>query len=432
MQLIAIIFSFLAVGVPPRSYASEDSVRVNSTGSQIPDAACDNFVYIFLNPGSGGGKGAELASAGIRRMRISVGESHVTLTVYDLRDGETGKKPGFIDVANLINNNTCIDFEHPVRIIAAGGDGTVVWAMSESVQYGIDIEKMAFGTIPFGTGNDFSKVYGWGSDPPKNLIENQLKELKKLLLKWLSADLVAHDLWNVRIRIDPNNGRILQHSGNQLRRIPMSRNGGTLEKKMGIYFSLGVESRIGFDFDGSRTSKRSLNKAVYAWMGYKRLVDHKSYIGKHLEMCSDGNETLFTAIETSKLVPSLLGNPSSLIFLNINSFAAGLDVWGAASKLGVRNPRRSEFDPQNAGDGKLEVLAFHSLLGLAAERLRRRNGNGYRIGQSRGPFVLKFRDIGSFFRVYMQVDGEYYQVEKPESVEISHNMSVRVLRNRTP
>ena len=428
MQVVGIIIVFLSVIDIRKADTSNHSTALDTRTTRASNESCEEHVYIFMNPGSGGGKGAELLSAGIRGMRLSLGESHVVLSVYDLRYGESGKKPGFLDISKLVNDNSCIDSEHPVRIIAAGGDGTVVWAMSESVQYGIDITKVVFGTIPFGTGNDFAFVYGWGSDPPKHLLKHQFKELKKLLLQWLSADLVPHDLWNVRIHIDPARGRILQYSGSLLRRIPLAGTDGTLEKMMGNYFSLGAESRIGFDFDRSRTKRRALNKAVYAWMGSKRLVSRESNVGEYMEMCSDGGDILFTTNENEKSGRSLIGTPSSLIFLNINSFAAGLDLWASASKVGVRNPKRSVFDPQDSGDGKLEVMAYNSLLGIVVERIRKGIGKGHRIGQSQGPFLLKFRDHGSLFRIYLQVDGEYYAAERPESVEISHNMTMRVLR----
>ena len=47
-------------------------------------------------------------------------------------------------------------------MVVGGGDGTVLWVVEEMLKAGIDFNKCALGVIPFGTGNDFSRVLGWG------------------------------------------------------------------------------------------------------------------------------------------------------------------------------------------------------------------------------------------------------------------------------
>lgn len=49
-----------------------------------------------------------------------------------------------------------------IRVIVGGGDGTVMWVVEEMIKYNIDVEKCPIGIVPFGTGNDFSRVLGWG------------------------------------------------------------------------------------------------------------------------------------------------------------------------------------------------------------------------------------------------------------------------------
>lgn len=64
-----------------------------------------------------------------------------------------------------------------VNVIICGGDGTILWVVNEVIKVGIDPEKVCFGVIPIGTGNDFSRSLGWGGYPIKFSKDN-LSELK--------------------------------------------------------------------------------------------------------------------------------------------------------------------------------------------------------------------------------------------------------------
>lgn len=64
-----------------------------------------------------------------------------------------------------------------------GGDGTVMWVISELHKYSIDTELTPLAIIPLGTGNDFSQYLGWGK-LKTTLTENSFYSLKKLIRKW--------------------------------------------------------------------------------------------------------------------------------------------------------------------------------------------------------------------------------------------------------
>jgi diacylglycerol kinase (ATP) len=59
---------------------------------------------------------------------------------------------------------------------------------------------VALGVIPLGTGNDFSQHLGWGKEKT-TLTENGYRSLKKLIRKWLVAEVEEFDLWRVRAEI---------------------------------------------------------------------------------------------------------------------------------------------------------------------------------------------------------------------------------------
>jgi hypothetical protein len=83
-----------------------------------------------------------------------------------------------------------------VIAIVCGGDGTIMWVVSELYNHSINPAKMAIGVLPLGTGNDFSQYLGWGKQ--KNaVIENKYRHLKKLIRRWLLAKEEDFDIWDM-------------------------------------------------------------------------------------------------------------------------------------------------------------------------------------------------------------------------------------------
>jgi diacylglycerol kinase (ATP) len=429
MHVIALCL-FLVLGVvSAESENVDDSNSLSLRSSSVSNHShnnCPVHMFIFVNSGSGGKKGAELFKIGIRGLGIEVKSHTVNLTVADILEGDSGSKPGFLKISELVKDATCVNKDQPVRIIAAGGDGTVVWCMSEALAHNIDPSSIVFGTIPYGTGNDFAYVYGWGSSPPSHLLKHNLAQLKKLIAEWIDARIVSHDLWDVKISVDSSSGRVIQRSGKRSKKDVLPEGQNFMVKKMSNYFSIGIESRVGYEFDKRRTKSRLSNKVVYAWIGAKRVLGKKYLLNDVLGKCTSGSETIFGSEGLSD--PKLVGDVSSIIFVNIPSFAAGIDVWNSSPKMGTSSTSQVRFTDQRSGDRKLEVLTYGTLYNLARERLKIGKGHGKRIAQSEGPFRLAFRESRAVNQIYMQIDGEYYAVENPISIEISHSVTMQVLR----
>jgi len=143
------------------------------------------------------------------------------------------------------------------RIIVAGGDGTVGWVIQEMIKHQITIDLVPIGVIPFGTGNDFSRVLGWGGTQPDCLDDPEYLTIKNLMQEWVLADVCSLDLWEVVISVDQKHGRIAQVSDKKttlLTELNFAQQPCRVlqvSKWMVNYFGIGVSARVVFNFEKS-------------------------------------------------------------------------------------------------------------------------------------------------------------------------------------
>lgn len=77
------------------------------------------------------------------------------------------------------------------RILVAGGDGTIGWILNEIVRKKIQpIPEVCI--LPIGTGNDLSRILGWGGVPPPILNPAELCEKVGQNLKKNSFKMETH------------------------------------------------------------------------------------------------------------------------------------------------------------------------------------------------------------------------------------------------
>jgi diacylglycerol kinase (ATP) len=382
-------------------------------------------------------------SIGAETLRFREPGIECKIHIHDIREGKTGQKPGFLLLNEQIQKRKYITSSNPIRVLVAGGDGTVMWSMQESIAHHLDLSKLAFGVIPYGTGNDFARTLLWGGSAPTGALFNDgMKGFKVLLRRWLSAEVRNFDLWDIQVTVSDDGGQIRQiknkqkvvmKDGSQLIDHKLT----TLTKPMCNYFSIGIESRVGLGFDKKRTKSQLLNKTVYVWEGIKKIFTTTPKITDIVASVSVGDKgVILSTSKSTDGVPTIRGRPVSLIFMNIASFAGGCDLWKGAKKPGLSNMDITSDvfkSPQDPGDGKLEILTYQSLPGLSMEQAKGTfmAGNGCRISQERGPIDVKFKDDLGTKRTYMQIDGEFFTLDKPLSVRVSPKLTVKVLVNTT-
>lgn len=119
-----------------------------------------HFVF-FINTKSGNGDGKRFFSLGFPELVINYqGLSQAHLYFIDLFSSES-RHQGVELIKSFLSNST------EFRVIICGGDGTIPWVLSTILNEGINLTRVIFGIIPIGTGNDFSRSLGWGSQTVK-------------------------------------------------------------------------------------------------------------------------------------------------------------------------------------------------------------------------------------------------------------------------
>ena len=98
-----------------------------------------------------------------------------------------------------------LDFfpKNKIKVLIAGGDGTVLSFVSELGNI-CNLQKIIFGNLPMGTGNDLSNTLNFGYDIKINNIFN----LHKLLYSYIIAKETKIDIWKVSVEMNDDNGFI--------------------------------------------------------------------------------------------------------------------------------------------------------------------------------------------------------------------------------
>ncbi|XP_076466864.1 diacylglycerol kinase zeta-like [Babylonia areolata] len=317
-------------------------------------------ILVFINPKSGGNQGAKLYHKFCWLLNPR--------QVFDL--SQSGPRAG-LDLFKKVPN---------IRILAAGGDGTVGWILSTIDSLNI-VPPPPVGILPVGTGNDLARTLNWGggyTDEP----------ISKLLCNIEEGQVVQLDRWN--IDVEENEEECVEDGEEVTAELPLS--------VFNNYFSLGADAHVALEFHESREANpekfnsRFRNKMFYAGAGGRDLLK-RSWKGfaEHIQVECDGIE-ITQKIQDLKL--------HCLLILNIPRYAGGTLPWG--------NPNAVGFEPQLLDDGYLEVIGF-TYSSLATLHV---GGHGDRLMQCRAVRITTYKSMP------MQVDGEPCRL-RPSKIHIT-------------
>uniref|UniRef100_A0A8C5KC36 Diacylglycerol kinase n=1 Tax=Jaculus jaculus TaxID=51337 RepID=A0A8C5KC36_JACJA len=146
-------------------------------------SACSCPLLIFINSKSGDHQGIVF----LRKFKQYLNPSQV----FDL--SKSGPEAGLCMFKNFAR----------FRVLVCGGDGSVSWVLSTIDTFGLH-ERCQLAVIPLGTGNDLSRVLGWGA------FWNKSKSLLDILNRVEKAHVRILDRWSVMIRETPRQFPLLK------------------------------------------------------------------------------------------------------------------------------------------------------------------------------------------------------------------------------
>ncbi|KAJ2500506.1 hypothetical protein GGH96_002654 [Coemansia sp. RSA 1972] len=339
-----------------------------------------------------------------------------------------------------------------LHVWSAGGDGTVSSTLEALMDYGIDVGRLYFSSIPFGTGNDFADALGWGRSVPGDGVGESMKLLNKTITERLDGYTCKLDIYEVTITT--YDGGHVKHVEKDMASKPGARRYTCL---MIDYFSLGVQGFVGSSFELHRPGSRSLNILMYTiaaakWVFLKKFPP----INEALESIStvpdamaadsklsDADRALWLEIATEaerkqvllarvagprkrshgrkmkwakepkarrtatardfgegvdEDLPVIQDKPIEIDIQNVARFwGRNIDVWTGAhdesmlsSNTGVAD--QETWTPQYAGDGKLELFGVRNIGDYALNQLpARKSYRISRLAQMGSPVALHFR-----------------------------------------
>ncbi|KRX14626.1 Diacylglycerol kinase epsilon [Trichinella nelsoni] len=248
-----------------------------------------------------------------------------------------------------------------MMVLVAGGDGTVGWVFSaiEEISWP-ENRRPTVAVLPLGTGNDLSRVLGWGDG------HSGIVDAAGILQQLSQATPVKLDRWLVSVTLPTKLGM----------------KWSKLEYKMNNYLSVGVDALVTLNFHNRRhslprvLSGRFMNKFLFFTYGTKDVLERMCRnLHLHVELQLDDKPVELPELE-------------GVVVLNIPCWGAGVKPW----QMGKGGP------PQLIDDGLLEV-------GLSEP---------YRIGQAK-KVQIRIKDCS----LPMQVDGEPWR-QGPSTILITH------------
>ncbi|KAJ4950577.1 hypothetical protein NE237_027409 [Protea cynaroides] len=398
--------------------AMRDSIRFKNpkageehVGDAREEAALEAPMVVFVNSKSGGRHGLVLKG----RLQELMGEEQV----FDLSIVKPTEfvQYGLACLENLaaLGDDCAKQTREKMRIMVAGGDGTVGWVLGSLSQL-YDQNRLPVpptGIIPLGTGNDLSRSFAWGGSFPFSW----KSAVKRSLYKAVTGPVCHLDSWHIVVSMPFGENIELPYSLKYTEECSLDQDlvvEGELPEKSSCfegvfynYFSIGMDAQVAYGFHHLRNEKPNLahgpiaNKVIYSgysctqgWFCTPCISDPglrglsnilRVYIRKI--NCSEWEQIR---------VPSSV---RAIVAVNLHNYGSGRNPWG---NLKPEYLEKRGFVEAHVDDGLLEIFGLKQ--GWHASLVMVELISAKHIAQA-AALRLEIRG-GEWKNAYMQMDGE--------------------------
>ncbi|XP_058208961.1 diacylglycerol kinase 1-like isoform X3 [Rhododendron vialii] len=406
----------------------------NSEGEVLPHVPrCP--VIVFINSKSGG----QLGGAVLITYRSLLNKNQVFDLLEEAPDDVLRRLYLNLEKLKLNGDELAPKIQERLRIIVAGGDGTVSWLLGVVSDLKLS-QPPPIAPVPLGTGNNIPFAFGWGKKNPRT----DHHSVESFLRQVIEAKEMKIDSWHLLMRMrapkqgfcEPIPPLELPHCMHAYRQISLTdtlnmEGYHTFRGGFWNYFSIGMDAQVSYAFHSRRKlHPDKFKNQLVNQITYLKIVCRQGWFCAYPFYPSSRNIAQLAKVKFMKKHGEwqdlhISRSIRSIVCLNLPSFSGGLNPWGTPS---TKKKLNRELTPPFVDDGLLEIVGFrdawHGLVLLCP------NGHGTRLAQAHR---IRFEfHKGAADHAYMRIDGEPWKQPLPVDddtvvIEISHHGQLKML-----
>ena len=247
-----------------KSKGEEDIIKLYN----LNDTINNDIIFIFVNEGTN--EGLKLLNLGLKYFTQNINKRQISIYIFDMNnETENNKMNEGIELL-LVE----LKLHKMIKLVLCCGDSDIYPFISKLNDININFEKLIFCVLPFGRTNDLSTHFGFGKSFYSKF---NLTTLKKIIQDVIESITMNIDIWEMKITCDEKNGGYIAINNNLEK---CKTETSTIRKGFISYFSLGYDSKIGFDISKKKSvCWKCCNCLNFWWEGIK-----KSYFTKSIKL----------------------------------------------------------------------------------------------------------------------------------------------------